>query len=146
MVESSVDLLASLEFHHIGYATTSIAKEAIFFASLGYRQEGDFFCDPIQGVNGCFMTGPGPRVELLENSPGSERLTTWLNAGIKLYHFAYLVKDSLQEALNWARGLRAKVNVSPVPAVAFGGRRISFVTFRNGFMVELIEKHIPDSL
>ena len=127
------------DFHHVGYATTSLSRERDFFAFLGYRQEGDSFSDQCQGVSGCFLTGPGPRIELLENLPGLETLTPWLNAGIKMYHFAYFVED-LDAALAWAKTKRARVTVAPVPAVAFSGRHISFVIFRNGLMLEFIER------
>jgi methylmalonyl-CoA/ethylmalonyl-CoA epimerase len=127
------------EFHHVGYATASMGKERDLFAKLGYCQEGGAFTDPIQGVAGCFLTGPGPRIELLQNLPGSATLTPWLNMGIKMYHFAYLVAD-LERAIRWARGHGAKVTVAPVEAVAFDHRRISFVMFRNRMMLELIAK------
>ena len=127
-------------FHHIGYATHSIEKEHNFFSSIGYVSEGEDFSDEIQGVRGRFLVGAGPRVELLENLPGSQTLTPWLNSGIKLYHFAYCVAD-INEALVWARDCRARVTVLPVPAVAFGGRLISFVMFRNGVMLEFIEEN-----
>ncbi len=127
------------DFHHIGYATASIERERDFFALLGYCQEGGVFVDPIQGVTGCFLIGAGPRIELLENLPGAATLTPWLNAGVKMYHFAYEVAD-LDAAIDWARSQLAKVTVVPVPAVAFGKRRISFVMFRNGLMLEFIER------
>jgi len=126
------------EFHHIGYATTSLEQERQWFEFLGYRLEAEPFVDPLQGVAGCFMVGPGPRVELLENLPGSTTLTPWINAGVKMYHFAYLV-DDLPVAIEWARGRRAKVVSPPAPAAAFGGRRIAFVLFRNGFLLEFVE-------
>jgi methylmalonyl-CoA/ethylmalonyl-CoA epimerase len=134
-----LSLPAGYDFHHLGYATVSIEKERNSFAVLGYRQEGDEFVDPIQGVAGCFLSGPGPRIELLENLPGATTLTSWLNAGVKIYHFAYMVAN-LTDAINWARSLRAKVTLSPVPSVAFGQRYISFVMFRNRIMLEFIEK------
>jgi methylmalonyl-CoA/ethylmalonyl-CoA epimerase len=127
------------EFHHVGYATASIENEKDLFAFLGYEQEGECFSDETQGVTGCFLTGPGPRVELLQNLPGSETLTPWLDAGVKMYHFAYFV-DSLDDALSWVSTQRARVVVAPVPAVAFNGSRISFVMFRNGLLLEFIEK------
>lgn len=140
MVDTPPSLPPGYEFHHVGYATGSLLAEREFFSFLGYRQEGEIFSDPAQGIAGCFMTGPGPRIELLENLPGTAVLTPWLNAGIKIYHFAYFVNGSLEEALSWALTRRAKVTVPPVAAVGFAGRRISFVTFRNGFMTEFIEK------
>ena len=129
----------SHEFHHVGYATANLERDRAFFEGLGYTQEGEDFSDPIQGVKGCFMTGPGPRVELLHNLDGSDTLTPWLEAGIKMYHFAYLV-DDLESALLWAKGRRGRVTVAPVPAVAFDGRRIAFVIFRDGHMLEFIER------
>jgi methylmalonyl-CoA/ethylmalonyl-CoA epimerase len=128
------------DFHHLGYACASIARERSAFELLGYQQEGSSFSDPIQAVNGCFMVGPGPRVELLENSEGSNTLTPWLDAGTKLYHLAYEIEITLDEALRWVLRERARVVVQPVPAVAFGGRYVCFVMFRHGLLIELIER------
>ncbi|MYM41218.1 VOC family protein [Duganella qianjiadongensis] len=127
------------EFHHIGYACADIERERLQFAALGYQVEGQRFSDTTQGIAGYFLSGAGPRLELLENLPGSDTLTPWLNAGIRMYHFAYWV-DDIDAALAWARGARGKVMVQPVPASAFGGRRIAFVMFRNGMMLEFIER------
>jgi len=127
------------KFHHIGYATDSIDRERKFLEILGYRIEGSIFADLRQGINGCFMIGSGPRIELLENSAGSNTLTPWIDAGIKMYHIAYWV-NRIDEALDWARGQRARVVAPPVPAPAFNGRLIAFVIFRNGQMMEFIER------
>lgn len=131
-----------LSFHHLGYACASIAQERGVFETLGYRQEGSAFTDPIQAVNGCFLVGPGPRIELLENTEGSRTLTPWLDAGTKLYHMAYEVDTTLEEALGWVQRERARVVVKPVPAVAFGGRLVCFVMFRRGLLLELIERRL----
>ncbi|MEQ9142867.1 MAG: VOC family protein [Parvibaculaceae bacterium] len=127
-----------ISFHHIGWATGSIEKEREYLLRLGYAQEGEEFSDATQGIRGCFLNGLGPRIELLENLSGSDTLTPWLDAGVKMYHMAYLT-ESLEETLTWIRSHRAKVIVEPVPAVAFGGRRISFVMLPNRFLVEFIE-------
>ncbi len=132
-------------FHHIGLATAKLAVERIFFEALGYHQEGAEFVDPVQGISGCFMVGAGPRLELLENLPGAATLTPWLATGsLRMYHMAYEV-DGLEAALDWARSRRGKVLVAPVPAVAFGGRRIAFVMFRSSLMLEFIERVIDSS-
>jgi methylmalonyl-CoA/ethylmalonyl-CoA epimerase len=125
-------------FHHIGYATKSLAHDREFFKQLGYVQEDDDFIDPEQGILGCFLEGPGPRLELLENLPGSDTLTPLLNSGIRMYHLAYQV-ENLEEAIVWARSKRGRMTVAPVPAVAFKGRRICFFAFREGPMLEFIE-------
>lgn len=135
---------STFEFHHLGYATTSIIEEQAFFEQLGYRPEGEGFADPLQGVAGRFLVGAGPRIELLENLPGSRTLTPWIDAGVRMYHFGYWV-DDVDAALQWARSRRGRVSVQPVPAVAFGGRRIAFVIFRTRMMLEFIERHEPDA-
>lgn len=137
--QARLSLPAGYEFHHLGYASTCLSKERDFFTLLGYVQEGEAFVDPVQGISGCFLIGPGPRIELLENLPGSRTLTPWLEAGIKIYHFAYSVAD-LDVALTWANQQRSRVIVPPTPAVAFGGRCISFIMFRNRLLMELIER------
>lgn len=125
-------------FHHIGYATRSLVREREFFKYLGYMQKGLEFSDPKQGVLGCFLEGPGPRIELLENLSGSDTLTPWLNAGTKMYHLAFQVED-IDHAIDWARSKRGRMTVAPVPAIAFNGRRICFFAFREGPMLEFIE-------
>jgi len=147
VTDQAPDLCAlpkGFEFHHMGYATTSMERERVQFAALGYRQDGPEFIDPVQGVAGCFLCGPGPCIELLENLPDSHTLTPWLNAGVRIYHSAYLV-DNLEDANAWIRTMRAKVIASPVPAVAFQGRRICFAMLRNQWTIELIEKPIAFS-
>lgn len=126
-------------FHHIGYATKSIQYELPFFMSQGYVQDGEIFCDAKQGISGCFMTGAGPRIELLENLPASDTLTPWINLGIKMYHFAYMA-DNLEDIVRWAKTNKAHMIVDPIPAVAFSGKAICFLMLRNRFMLEFIEQ------
>ena len=138
MPDDTPTMPAGHAFHHIGYACTTITRERSVLEAMGYRLEQAAFSDPVQGVHGCFMVGAGPRIELLENLPGSDTLTPWLSAGIKMYHLAYEVND-IHATLAWARGRRGIVKVRPVAAVAFGGRLIAFVFFRNGLLTEFIE-------
>ncbi|NND00941.1 MAG: VOC family protein [Gammaproteobacteria bacterium] len=133
------DLPSGFDFHHIGYATRSLQKEQKFFEFLGYQLDGEPFTDSVQGVAGCFVTGSGPRIEILENLPGSSTLTPWLEAGIKMYHFAYFVDDILA-AIEWARSNRGKLSVAPVPAIAFDGREICFLMFPNQLMLEFVQR------
>ena len=131
--------LGEFVFHHIGCATKSIQNQKSFFKSFGYEAEAAEFSDANQGIRGCFLVGPGPRLELLENLPGSATLTPWLDAGITFYHFAYEVAR-IDLALDWAVAQRARVIVPPIGAVAFEGREISFVFFRNKSLIEFIQK------
>ncbi len=129
---------AGWRFHHIGCATRSMAQEQLLFYAMGYTLEAEPFVDSVQGVRGCFLIGAGPRIELLEGLEGSSTLRPWLDAGIRFYHMAYEVPD-LDHSLTWVRQQRGRITVQPVPAVAFGGRKICFAIFRNKVFLELIE-------
>ena len=127
-----------MKFHHVGYATENIESELLIFEGLGYRKKGSDFTDTMQGVKGCFLEYNFPRIELLENLPGSETLTPWLEAGIKAYHFAYEV-ENLSNTIKQLKSQRAILVSNPSPSVAFGGRKICFLFLRNRQLVELIE-------
>lgn len=136
--QATADLFSALQFHHIGVACRSIATEKSIWQGLGYQQEGQAFSDPLQGVNGLFMIGVGPRIELLEPLSGSETLAPFINSGIKMYHQAYETPN-LENTIDQLKKTRAKVVSSPKPAVAFGGRCVSFLMLRNAVIIELIE-------
>ena len=132
-------LLKESKFHHIGYASKSIDIDLLFFKSLGFNLEGKIFTDTNQGIRGCFIVGCGTRIELLENLPNSQTLSGLIKHGINMYHLAYEV-DSIKEAFDNISNIKHKVIVQPIKSVAFGGRKITFVLFRNNFILELIEK------
>lgn len=126
------------QFHHIGVACSDIEKETQYFQHLGYEIEGEDFSDPVQGVNGRFLIGAGPRMELLSPIGENGVLSPWMKSGVKMYHTAYETSD-LESSLEYFRSKRGKVVVKPVPAVAFGGRLISFLMLPNMLLIELIE-------
>ena len=128
-----------IRFHHIGVACRNLDQEEQRYRDLGYTREGSDFTDPIQGILGRFLIGGGPRLELLVETPGKAVLTPWIRKGIRLYHLAWEA-DDLDAASRQFVDRRAKVVVPPVPAVAFEGRRISFLMLPNLQLIELIEE------
>lgn len=131
-------LMEDLRFHHLGLATRRIETEAAALAALGYRREGPAFTDPAQGVQGQFVVGPGPRIELVAPSGVSRTLEPWLAKGIKLYHHGFEVSD-LDGALQRYRAGGAVILGPPTRAVAFDGRRIAFLMLPSLLLIELIE-------
>jgi glyoxalase/bleomycin resistance protein/dioxygenase superfamily protein len=131
-------MIAGLQFHHIGMACRDIDAELRALAMVGYELEGNRFTDPLQKVRGCFLAGPGPRVELLAPLDDSSPVVSWLEKGIKMYHQAYEV-ESIDLAIATLTAQRAVVLSVPKPAVAFGGRKVAFLMLPNLMLVELIE-------
>jgi methylmalonyl-CoA/ethylmalonyl-CoA epimerase len=127
-----------MRFHHVGVACRDLESEARAMLILGYRAESADFSDPGQGIRGRFVVGSGPRMELLEQTPGSQVLEPWLAKGVKAYHFGYETAE-LEAEVERLKSAGAILVTPAKPAVAFGGRRISFLMLKNMFLVELIE-------
>jgi methylmalonyl-CoA/ethylmalonyl-CoA epimerase len=134
--------VSEFAFHHLGVACRNLDAEARALAVLGYEQEGEEFVDTVQGIRGRFLVGPGPRLEILVAVGDALVLEPWLDAGVKIYHQAFEVPE-LGEGITRLAGHRGKLMTAPVPAVAFGGRRICFVMMPNRMLVELIESGPP---
>ena len=131
-----------LAFHHIGVACERIDIETEFWTSLGYQAEGDPFIDEAQGIRAKFMTGAGPRIELIEDLDGSSTLAPWLKRDVKLYHMGYLA-DDFDSAIISVRSQRAIVLRAPMKSVYFG-TRIAFFLMPNRAVIELIERKAVD--
>lgn len=142
MIDTATILPPGSTFHHVGVACRDLARELEGLEGLGYREIGAEFTDPIQGVTGLFLEGPGPRLELLAPSGESQVLDPWLTGRAKMYHLAYEVPE-LAQALSAAAAAGARRVSEPVPAVAFDRREICFVMLRNLFLVELIQGPSP---
>lgn len=125
-----------MRFHHLGIATDSMDRDIRAYSALGYRPEGPTVVADSQGVTGRFLIGGGPRLELLEQLPGSNTLAPLLSRGIKCYHQAYEVK-SLEDSLAALRSAGAKQLAPPVDAVTFNRREV-FLMLPNRWIVELI--------
>ncbi len=134
---SCLGVLDDMEFHHLGVAVGSLCEAVMHWSVLGYERSGGEFVDPEQGVRGQFLTGPGPRIELLTALPDSRTLDVWLRPGSNVYHFAYLVVD-VEKALTALRSRGAVVVRRPATSVAFPGRRIAFLMLDRGMLIEVI--------
>lgn len=129
--------MGHLEFHHIGYACRNLDSETEKLTLLGYVREGGDFDDPKQKVCGRFLSGLGPRLELLVQYDSTVVLEPWLSKGIKMYHLAYEV-DNLKSEIDRFCANGAKLIVPPTPAVAFNEREICFFLLPTMLLVELI--------
>jgi methylmalonyl-CoA/ethylmalonyl-CoA epimerase len=130
--------MSELRFHHLGVACRDLERESGVYAAIGYAPESGDFEDPRQGIKGRFLAGPGPRLELLVQLPGSDVLEPWLAGPARIYHQAFEV-DDIESAIADLERAGARVAAPPTPAVAFEGRRIVFLLFGGMQMVELIE-------
>lgn len=131
-----------MKFHHIGYAVANIRAHldqfmVPLFAPVDISET---FADPIQQVQVCFVQMQGGTViELVE--PLGEQSPIHAYIGSKrggLYHLCYEV-ENLETAIAAMRAKKCLPLGKPVPAVAFGGRRIVFMLTPQRDLIELLE-------
>jgi methylmalonyl-CoA/ethylmalonyl-CoA epimerase len=130
-------------FHHVGYVVKSIAEVSEEFSrSLGAAWDGKIIHDPLQEAKVAFLfcgSGQGPSLELVEPAGDTSPLHRFLAKGGGLHHVCYEV-DSLATQLQQSRSAGCLVVREPLPAVAFGGRKIAWVYTRQKLLVEYLER------
>ena len=130
-------------FHHFGFVVSSIEKAAPSFAeSMALDWDNSTIHDPNQGVLVSFLSGRNradPLVELVEPADEKSPVSTFLKRGGGLHHVCYVV-ESLDTQLRESREKRSLVVRPPLPAAAFGGRRIAWVYTKEKLLIEYLER------
>jgi len=130
-------------FHHVGFVVASISQQGFEFArSLGAEWSGNIIHDPLQQARVTFMHCGGPNtpaVELVEPDSEKSPLQKFLTKGGGLHHICYEV-DSLDAQLQYCRSTGSLIVRQPLPAVAFGGRRIAWVYTKQKLLLEYLER------
>ncbi len=132
-----------VRLHHVGFVLNSIQNGADSFArSLGATWDGNIIFDPVQKVRVTFFQGAHPQdslIELVEPGGPDSPVSRFLAAGGGLHHLCYEVED-LEGHLRFCKSAGTLVIRQPVPAVAFGGRRIAWAITRQKLLVEFLER------
>ena len=132
----------NVKLHHIGFVVLSIPESAESFArSLGATWDGNIIFDPLQNVHVTFFQGHSPTdplIELVEPGGPESPVSRFLERGGGLHHLCYEVKD-LDSHLGFCRSVGTAIIRPPVPAVAFGGRRIAWGVTKKKLLMEFLE-------
>jgi methylmalonyl-CoA/ethylmalonyl-CoA epimerase len=142
IVSPYISSAMDITFNHVGIAVADLAGALPIYQEIfGYLLMSGPFDDPIQNVSVCFLRDEpgGPVIELVapfgENSP----IQKILKAGGGAYHLCYEAKDL--DSMLLELSAKGCVTVSePVPAVAFGGRRIAWLFTPVRQLLELVER------
>lgn len=132
-----------LKLHHIGFVLASIEEKAASYArSLGAAWDGKIIFDPLQMVRVTFLRGAHPcdaLIELVEPSGPDSPVSPFLKRSGGLHHLCYEVED-MEAQLVFCKSVGTVIVRPPVPAVAFGGRRIAWVLIKKRLLVEYLER------
>ncbi|MCK6630569.1 MAG: VOC family protein [Anaerolineae bacterium] len=119
-------------FDHVGLAVRSIE------ATLDGNDEATIFDDNIQKVSVAFIRMNGIKVELIEPLGEKTPVALSLKKGQQLVHLCFRVPD-IEAAIEKGREHGFHCIARPVPAVAFGCRRIAWLFSRVYGLVEIVE-------
>jgi methylmalonyl-CoA/ethylmalonyl-CoA epimerase len=139
-------MLEEFSFHHVGIAVKSIENTAAQYTAAGWSLTGTVH-DPIQGVRIAFLERSGfPRLELVAGAGEASPVNNILKKnGVAPYHFCYETAD-LEAAIAELERREYRALGSPVPAVAFGGRRICFLWHADTGLIELLQRQAADAV
>jgi len=136
-----------LRLHHLGFVVANVEKAMPgFVRSLAAEWDGKVFHDPLQKVRVAFLAtrAQDPAIELVEPAGDASPVSRFLQErGGGLHHICYEVAD-LEKELAEFRSRGAVIAKRPLPAVAFGGRRIAWVITSEKLLVELLEQAIRE--
>lgn len=130
------------KLHHIGFVLKSIADSAQDFTrSLSCTWDGSVTFDPLQKVRVAFLRperNGEPSIELVEPAGEDSPVKAFLERGNGLHHLCYEV-GNLESELRRARNCGGLTVRPPLPAAAFGGRRIAWVYTKARVLLEYLE-------
>ena len=129
--------------HHVGYVVPSIAE-----AVTGYQDafsvdwDGEIIHDPLQMVRVTFLPSnktDAATVELVEPAGPRSPVLKFAQAGGGIHHVCYEVNDLKAQVESTQQAGCTLVRV-PLPAAAFGGRKIAWVKTGSGQLVEFLQR------
>ena len=133
--------MTGFQLHHVGVAVADIAAALPFYKqAFGLALVSGPFADPIQKVTVCFVGSHPCLIELIQPLGGDSPINRTLAQGLGAYHLCYEVAD-LGNTLLSLRAQKCVPVGDPVPAVAFGGRRIAWMMTPTKQLVELLEQN-----
>lgn len=133
----------AIRLHHVGFVVPSILDEIANLAeSIGAYWDETVCHDPLQKATVAFLrtsSSEDALIELIEPVAEGSPVVQFLHKGGGLHHLCYEVED-LGAHLKAARLKGAVVVRRPLPAAAFGNRRISWVLTRQKLLLEYLER------
>ena len=134
--------LIERRFHHVGYVVASIIEAAPQFQkSLALDWDGEIVHDPLQIVRVSFLPAilaDRTTIELVEPAGPRSPVKKFLDCGGGLHHVCYEVSD-LAAQIEASKAAGDTMVRPPMPAKAFGGRKIAWFLTPNKLLVEYLQ-------
>ena len=133
--------MSATRLHHVGYVTASIADSVEEYTkSTGLVWDGRIIHDPLQMVSVAFLSSAddsSSAIELVEPAGRRSPVNRFLASGGGLHHICMEVAE-LEAHIEASKAAGCTLVRVPMPAVAFGGRKIAWITTPTGQLIELL--------
>jgi len=130
-------------FHHVGFVVASIQDVVERYTqAIEAEWDGVIVSDPYQSVRVTFLRGKSaadPLLELIEPAGDNSPVLSFLKRGGGIHHLCYVV-ESLERQLEACRSKGMLLLRPPLPATAFGNRRIAWACTLDRFLIEYLER------
>lgn len=135
--------MLDLRYDHLGVAVADLdAAVSLYRELFGHHILSGPFEDPLQDARVVFL-GTGCEgeipVELIAPLGDKSQVSRMLAKGVGAYHVCYRTAD-IAAAVERFRAAGSLIVSRPVPAVAYGGRRIAWLYLKTRQLVELVEQ------
>jgi methylmalonyl-CoA/ethylmalonyl-CoA epimerase len=129
-----------MRLHHVGIVVENIARHARLYSEhFGMQPLSEVVPDSTQRVEVQFLGEPAQvSLELIQPLGEDSPVRRALEKGGGYNHLCFEV-DDICESVRQAEAKGAICVRQPVPAAAFGGRRIAFLFFREIGLIEFVE-------
>jgi methylmalonyl-CoA/ethylmalonyl-CoA epimerase len=130
-----------MKFHHVGIVVESIERSAVLYQRFFALQPvSAVVTDTTQRVKVQFLAteAGATQVELIEPLSGESPARRALEKGGGLNHLCFEVPD-ITTFVRQAEAEGVVCVCPPVPAAAFGGRRVAFLVYRGAGLIEFLE-------
>ena len=134
------ELSMKLTLHHVGMLVKDIRASVATYASMGYEIRSEVIHDPVQTAFVQFLKLPADRayLELISPDGPGGKLNNALLKGGGLNHLCFSTEDFEADCKS-LRDAGFFLIAEPVPAVAFGGRKVAWFRSPDKLSVELVE-------
>lgn len=131
-----------MKLNHLGIAVPDLDRAIKEYEALfGYSVLSGPFDDPLQQAKVCFVGEQKAELvmfELIAPLTPESHVTRLLSRGAGAYHVCFEA-DDIEGTLRQMRSQGCVIVANPVPAVAFGGRRIAWLFTPTRLLIELVE-------
>lgn len=136
-------MIQNSRLHHAGYVVSSISESVPEFQrALSLEWDGRIVHDPLQFVRVTFLPSNdsgAATIELIEPAARRSPVRAFAEAGGGLHHVCYEI-DDLQTQIEASQKAGCTLVRIPLPAVAFNGRKIAWITTPGKQLIEFVQR------